>query len=265
LIHFYKRSKLFIFTVVEVDLVFIMENCCESIVKYFMVLCNILFALAGIILIGFGAYAQIAAKDYLNFLGDNYVNTPIFVIILGGVIFAIALFGCCGAWQENKCLIYTYGTILFFILIAQVAAGIAAFALKGDLENEITKNMNKGLGNYRAEGYEGVTTTWDLVQKNLHCCGVQNYGDWKNVTLFENGGVPDSCCKAGEIEGCGKGPDVDPETIFSEGCFTLFNAEFNDNLTIVGAVALGIAVGEIIAIAFSCCLGKRVGRGGAYV
>ena len=116
-----------------------MENCCESIVKYFMVLCNILFALAGIILIGFGAYAQIDAKDYLNFLGDNYVNTPIFIIILGesswwhsypikhclffpgGVIFAIALFGCCGAWKENKCLIYTYGTILFFILIAQVS------------------------------------------------------------------------------------------------------------------------------------------------
>ena len=60
-----------------------MENCCESLVKYFMVFCNILFALAGLILIGFGAYAQLAAKDYLNFLGENYVNTPIFVIILG--------------------------------------------------------------------------------------------------------------------------------------------------------------------------------------
>ena len=60
-----------------------MRNGCESIIKYFMVLCNILFALAGLVLIGFGAYAQFEAKDYLNFLGDNYVNTPIFVIILG--------------------------------------------------------------------------------------------------------------------------------------------------------------------------------------
>lgn len=240
-----------------------MENCCESMVKYFMVLCNILFALAGIILIGFGAYAQIAAKDYLNFLGDNYVNTPIFVIILGGVIFAIALFGCCGAWKENKCLIYTYGTILFFILIAQVAAGIAAFALQGPLKTEITKNMEKGQLNYGQEGFEGVTTTWDLVQKNLHCCGVNNWDDWKNVTQMA-GGVPDSCCKAGQVEDCGKAP-VESKDVFTEGCFSLFNDEFNSNLTIVGAVALGIAVGEIIAIAFSCCLGKRVGRGGAYV
>ena len=60
-----------------------METCCESLVKYFMIIVNIIFALIGAVLIGFGAYAQIEAKDYLNFLGDNYVNTPIFIIILG--------------------------------------------------------------------------------------------------------------------------------------------------------------------------------------
>ena len=60
-----------------------METCCESLVKYFMIICNIIFALIGAVLIGFGAYAQLEAKDYLNFLGDNYVNTPIFIIILG--------------------------------------------------------------------------------------------------------------------------------------------------------------------------------------
>jgi len=241
-----------------------MENCCESLVKYFMVLCNILFAIAGIALIGFGAYAQIAAKDYLNFLGDNYVNTPIFIIILGGVIFAIAFFGCCGAWQENKCLIYTYSVLLVIILIAQVAAGVTAFVLKGDLKTEITKNMNNGLTNYNSSGYEGVTLTWDLVQKELKCCGVENYNDWKNVTQFSAGAVPDSCCIGGQVEGCGKAP-VDATKIYSQGCFTLFSEEFISNLTIVGAVALGIAVGELLAIAFSCCLGKRVGRGGSYV
>jgi len=48
------------------------------------------------------------------------LSLTIFPSLAGGVVFAIALFGCCGAWKENKCLIYTYGTILFFILIAQV-------------------------------------------------------------------------------------------------------------------------------------------------
>jgi len=240
-----------------------MENCCESLVKYFMVFCNILFALAGVILIGFGAYAQIAAKDYLNFLGDNYVNTPIFIIILGGVIFAISFFGCCGAWTENKCLIYTYSALLVVILIAQIGAGIAAFALKGDLKAEITKNMDKGLVNYNLEGYEGVTTTWDLVQKETKCCGVESWEDWKNVTQLA-GGVPDSCCIGGQVEGCGKDP-VDSTKIYNKGCFALFSDEFLSNLNIVGAVAVGIAVAEMVAIGFACCLGKRIGRGGAYV
>ena len=39
-----------------------MENCCESLVKYFMVFFNILFILAGCVLIGFGAWSQIASK-----------------------------------------------------------------------------------------------------------------------------------------------------------------------------------------------------------
>eukprot|EP00092_Neocalanus_flemingeri_P035913 GFUD01039102.1.p1 GENE.GFUD01039102.1~~GFUD01039102.1.p1 ORF type:complete len:238 (+),score=48.72 GFUD01039102.1:81-794(+) len=237
-----------------------MENCCESIVKYFMVLCNILFALAGVALIGFGAYAQIAAKDYLNFLGDNYVNTPIFIIILGGVVFAIAFFGCCGAWQEKKLLI----ALLVIILIAQIGAAIAAFVLKGDLKTEITKNMDNGIKNYNGEGFEGVTLTWDLVQKNLKCCGVENFEDWKNVTQFSDGGVPDSCCIAGQVEGCGKAT-VDPSMVFHNGCFTLFSDEFVSNLSIVGAVAVAIALGEMIAIAFACCLGKGVGRGGVDV
>ena len=117
-----------------------METCCESLVKYFMIISNIIFALIGTVLIGFGAYAQIEAKEYLNFLGDNYVNTPIFIIILGrftnsnlksyflklslfllgAIIFVISFFGCCGASKESKCMMYTYGFFLFLILIAQV-------------------------------------------------------------------------------------------------------------------------------------------------
>merc|ERR1712211_119966 len=55
-----------------------MENCCESLVKYFMVFFNILFILAGCILIGFGAWSQVESKDYLNFLGDSceHSNLP---------------------------------------------------------------------------------------------------------------------------------------------------------------------------------------------
>ena len=126
----------------------------------------------------------------------------------------------------------SHGSKFYQRVFIKVAAGIAAFALRGPLKTEISKNMEKGQENYHKEGYDGVTTTWDLVQQSLHCCGVNSYTDWRNVTQLA-GGVPDSCCKVGHEEGCGKAP-VDAEKMFSEGCFTLFNDEFNSNLTIVG-------------------------------
>ena len=43
------------------------------------------------------------------------------LLFIGGVIFVVAFFGCCGAWRENRCLIYTYGAILVIILISQVS------------------------------------------------------------------------------------------------------------------------------------------------
>ena len=46
-----------------------MENCCESLVKYFMVFFNILFILAGCVLIGVGAWIQLGAKVIFFFNG----------------------------------------------------------------------------------------------------------------------------------------------------------------------------------------------------
>ena len=89
---------------------------CNCSVKVDFVVFNLIFALVGLVLMGLGVFVQVEAKDYLNFLGNNYTNTPVFIIVLGAIIFVVAFFGCCGAIKENKCLMYTYG----FLLLVQV-------------------------------------------------------------------------------------------------------------------------------------------------
>ena len=225
-----------------------MENCCDSLFKTLLLIFNLAFALVGLVLIGFGVYVQVGAKDYLNFLSDNYLNTPVFIIILGAVIFLIAFFGCCGASRESKCMMYMYGFLLFIILIAQVTglsvrvlltesfiqigAGIAAFALKGDLDDAIKTNMETGMSNYMEPGHEGVTATWDLVQDNLKCCGVEGMEDWKSVPSL-NGSYPDSCCVGGTVKDCGK-QSQDTSKFNNKGCFKTFTDFFRDNLNYVG-------------------------------
>ena len=39
---------------------------------------------------------------------------------------------------------------------------------------QVVKNMNAGMSNYgKGTEFEGVTHTWDIVQNELHCCGVE--------------------------------------------------------------------------------------------
>jgi len=240
-----------------------MENCCDSLFKTIIMLFNLIFALVGLVLMGFGIYVQLEAKDYLNFLGDNYTNTPVFIIILGAIIFVVAFFGCCGAIKENKCMMYTYGFLLFVILIAQIGAGIAAFLLKSDLNTAIATNMKEGMKNYGAAGHEGVDATWDTVQRELECCGVQTWAEWKNVSTpgLPKDAVPDSCC-VDEEAGCGTKPTAE---FYNKGCYTTFSQAFTDNLNYVGVTALCVAAAEVIIISLACCLGKKMGLSSQYV
>jgi len=224
-----------------------------------MIVSNLLFSIAGIILIGIGAYTQIQAKDYLNFLGDDYTNTPVFIMAVGGVILLIAALGFCGACKESKCIIYTYAVVLGIIVLAQVGAGIAVFVLKGDVETVIEKKMKEGMDNYGKEASKGVSDTWDLVQSNYHCCGVTNSSDWATALpeTFQAGQAPDSCCEGGIVENCGK----TGTKFYPDGCFEKFKGDFVGNLGIVGGAAFGIAAFETLAVLFACYLGKRMGDG----
>ena len=56
--------------------------------------------IAGAILIIVGALAQTSFR-----VGP--LHEAIFIIIIGGIIFILAFFGCCGAIKENRCMLIT--------------------------------------------------------------------------------------------------------------------------------------------------------------
>ena len=93
--------------------------------------------------------------------------------------------------------------------------------------------MKEGMKNYGAENYEGVTVTWDTVQRAFDCCGVHSWEEWKNGTTggLPSGQVPESCCKT-EQKGCGVTPSA--QTVYNDGCYDVFSKGFTDNLNYVG-------------------------------
>lgn len=48
--------------------------------------------------------------------------------------------------------------------MCELAGGIAAYVLRGQVESIINTNMKASLDNYNVTGYGGVTQTWDIMQ-----------------------------------------------------------------------------------------------------
>ena len=139
--------------------------------------------LSGLLLIVTGGVVQGAYAQYLDFLGDQFFSTPVFLVIVGCIIFFVAFFGCCGAIKENHCMTLTFAVLLGVIFLMEVGAGIAAYKLKHQVSSFvisiinrqylcqvnaiINTNMEKGMQNYQQEDYDGVTRTWDIIQREV--------------------------------------------------------------------------------------------------
>ena len=90
--------------------------------------------------------------------------------------------------------------VLFLFGCLMVINTLASVPLGHSFRNKVEGNMWSGLENYGKEGHGGISHTWDLVQRDLHCCGVTNYMDWSGVSNFSEGQTPDSCCKVSTPE-----------------------------------------------------------------
>ena len=164
--------------------------------KKFVFIFNLIISLLGVALIGLGSYVHVDTKDYIKFLSGSYLNTPILIIVIGVLILPTVVLGCYAATKDCKMLMVTYIFLLFALIVSQIGAGIAAFALKGELGGSIERNMKEAMNHYGVASQEADTVTWDRVQTTFHCCGVFGWKDWKNATSpgLPRNTVPDSCC-----------------------------------------------------------------------
>merc|ERR1711971_255035 len=168
----------------------------------------------------------------------------------------------CGAIKENHCMTLTFAILLGIIFLMEVGAGIAAYKLKHQVNAIINTNMEKGMQNYNQTDYEGVTRTWDLIQRELDCCGTQEYKDWSNATFSGGADVPDSCCLS-NVRGCGKGTlslgeEEAKMKIHTNGCFGTFSEKIQENGGLVGGIGIGIGFLQLLGIIFACYLANTI-------
>jgi len=220
-------------------------------VKLLLFLFNLIFVAAGIGLIVTGAYVNIKLEDYYDFFGSEYFGPGILLIVVGVFIFLIAFFGCCGAYKENHCLTMTFAVCLSLIFILEIAGGIAGFVMRDQIEDEVKHVLEDAMKNYKQPGHDGVTSTWDKLQEEFQCCGVNNASDWKDPKMG-NTTIPPSCCKEASCD-----PTKD-DKIYIAGCADELESWLKSKIAIIGGVGIGLAFVQVVGIMFACCLARAI-------
>ncbi|XP_015265858.1 PREDICTED: tetraspanin-3 [Gekko japonicus] len=150
-----------------------------------------------------GAYVFITYDDYDHFFEDVYTLIPAVVIIaVGTLLFIIGLIGCCATIRESRCGLATFVIILLLVFVTEVVVVVLGYIYRAKVEDEVNHSITKVYDAYNGTNPDAASRAIDYVQRQLHCCGIHDYTDWKTTNWFretKNNSVPLSCCKASVI------------------------------------------------------------------
>ena len=173
-----------------------------------------------------------------------------FLIAVAVVAVMISFLGCCGAAQENPCMLYTYGFVILMLLIAEVVCGGLIVGFRKDMNRLVKEGLYKAVEKYhRDQSYSPL----DDIQHSLKCCGASNYSDWANYTTHHNGEFPESCCAANK-------PPCHQEDVFKKGCWTALETEFSYVSGVAAIVAIAVAIIQFVAVVGTCLLARAFRR-----
>jgi len=242
-------------------------GCCEGFIKFLLFAFNIIFWLAGAAILGVGIYLVVSddVHEVQQFINSNNFYTGCYILIgVGAFSFLVGFSGCCGAIKESQCLLGTYIFFLVIILLLEVGVGIAAFVEQSTIETYITDQLTDKTPLEQNSANANLTIA---IQDTFKCCGLVNgCTDWEGGKSYgcECTGTADNCTALSTISGCTS--ETGGTKIYGTSCDSALVDFVEDNAAIIGGVALGIGLSELLGICFACimCQNSRKNKYDAY-
>jgi len=281
-------------------------DCGATCAKYVLCLFNFVFFVVGSVVLCIGVWLAVDKTSFIHLTKfsqthldqgvqfDNQVKGIIrelteptvieqgayILIAAGAFIFIISFLGYCGAIKESRVLLTAYGLFIIIIAVLQIAAIVLATFYIPQAEEKTKDFFQHTIRKYYTtkNRRDAVTLSWDFMQAELECCGVESYEDFEKATEFvkynreEGKGqiIPESCCilddsdRAKELfiakdKNCLTTPTIQ-NSYMSTGCYEKVKNKLISNLTIVIGVACGVLALQILGIIFAFCLCKAIGN-----
>jgi hypothetical protein len=181
--------------------------------KLFVIVLNVVTALAGLSLIVFGIYAL-----YRSELVLYSKSIPVTMIISGSLVFLISFVGCFGAEMEHRTTLMTYFGAFLLIVLAQVIVTIYAFSN--------TDKIDDTLDNAWQRAYEHRPKAIRTIEDEFSCCGYRNIYDRA---------VPNNCSQS-------------PSYGYETSCYTQLMEAYKNNQTTIGVVGGLLGFLQIVAL-----------------
>lgn len=246
----------------------------SPIVKYLLFLFNFIFWVISLVMVAIGVYARMM-KHAEAALAALSVDPAVMLMVVGVLMFIITFCGCVGSLRENICLLQTFCICLTVIFLLQLTAGILGFVFSDKARDKVTKMINNAVVHYRED--IDLQNLIDYGQKEFGCCGGVTYTDWSKNMYFdckpdnpstERCSVPFSCCiifKEEEVINtmCGQGMQTleygeAGDHIHTNGCIDKLVNWIHSNLFLLGGIALGLAIPQLVGILLSQILINQI-------
>ncbi|XP_017050172.1 protein late bloomer [Drosophila ficusphila] len=208
-------------------------SCATGTIKYSLFLFNALWAILGVLVLIFAGLGWGAMPEAY----------AIGLVVLGGIILLISMFGCCGAIRESPRMLWTYVTLLLILLVLIVTFIILS-------PRDVFKKYALKMVEDHWELEQTKPGSMDNIQRTFSCCGRDSAQDYLN-SQFWNNTVPSSCCKDNSC--------VNPLNLNQIGCLNRVEEAYADEATtssylewgLLGFDAVILLLAVILAIHYS--------------
>ncbi|XP_026828359.1 tetraspanin-33 [Ooceraea biroi] len=220
--------------------------------------------LTGVMIISVGTTIYAVYENFSHFLDPSYFSPATLLIVVGILVFVIAFMGCCGALRESTCMVLVFAILLSFVLVMELAAAVAAYALQDGIKSLLAEKINLTMHQY--EKNDEATFAIDFMQSRLRCCGYNSYRDWDNIEFNRtDADIPESCCEFilnpkmfTEV------PEISLsdrcQAKYEEGCISRLSIIIHRSALYIGTGAVAIALIQLTGIMFACMLGRAIRR-----
>ncbi|KAM9473282.1 CD9 antigen-like [Salvelinus alpinus] len=149
---------------------------CGQLCKCILIIFNIIFALVGFAMFGLGLWLRFSSGTRGFF--DIDLNTQQFVIgvsvliVLGAVMLLVAVFGGCGACNENRNALAVFSCLLAILTGLEIGAGVLAYMRSDEVGKQLAKFYMTVYAQYVDKRDPGLAVTLSIFHNMLHCCGI---------------------------------------------------------------------------------------------